>query len=110
MQTHMKYEIIVCLSLLIIGSGLSSVFAKDAPTSAEQLRVEAESALKAKDANALMGLFNWRGVSDNMKTRMSKMVAERPKQEGPAVRLAPLPADFQATNEVNGIRYRPSVV
>ena len=110
MQTHMKYKIIVCLSLLIIGSGLSSVFAKDAPTSAEQLRSEVEWALKAKDANALIGLFNWRGVSDNMKTMMSKMVAEMPKHEWTAVKLAPLPADFQATNEVNGTRYRPSVV
>lgn len=105
----MKYKIIVCLSLLIIGSGLSSVFAKDAPTSAEQLRSEFESALKAKDTNSLTELFNWQGVSDNMKTMMGNMIAEMPKHEWTAVELAPLPADFQATNEMNGIRYRPSV-
>lgn len=80
-----------------------------APASAAQLRSEVESALKAKDANALLGLFDWQGVSDKMKTMMSTMLAEMPKREWTAVRLAPLPADFQATNEVNGIRYRPSV-
>jgi hypothetical protein len=105
----MKYKAIVCLSLLIIGSGLSSAFAKDAPASAEQLRAEVESALKAKDANALIGLFNWQGVSDNFKTMMGKMAGDMTNHEWTAVKLAPLPDDFQATNVVNGIRYRPSV-
>ena len=105
----MKYKAIVCLSLLIIGSGLSSAFAKDAPASAEQLRAEVESALKAKDASALIGLFNWQGVSDNFKTMMGKMAADMTNHEWTAVKLAPLPDDFQATNVVNGIRYRPSV-
>jgi len=100
---------IICLGSLITFFGLQTVPAKDAPGSAEQLRSDVETALKAKDANALMGLFNWQGVSDNMKTMMSNMVAEMPKHEWTAVKLAPLPADFQATNEVNGIRYRPSV-
>jgi hypothetical protein len=66
--------------------------------------------MKAKDANAFMGLFNLRGVSDKMKTILSQMVVEVPKHEWTAVKLAPLPADFQATNEVNGIRIRPNVV
>jgi len=101
---------VVCLGFLITLFGLQTMLAKDAPDSAEQLRSEVEAALKAKDANALMGLFNWRGVSDTMKTMMSNMVAAMPKHEWTAVKLAPLPADFQATNEVNGIRYRPSVV
>jgi hypothetical protein len=100
---------IICLTSLITSLGLQTVLGKDAPTSAEQLRSEVESALKAKDARALEELFNWQGVSDNMKTMMSTMVAEMPKREWTAVKLAPLPADFQATNEVNGIRYRPSV-
>lgn len=85
------------------------MLAKDAPASAEQLRSGVEAALKAKDANALMDLFNWQGVSDHMKQMMSTAVAEMPKREWTAVKLAPLPADFQATNEVNGLRYRPSV-
>jgi hypothetical protein len=105
----MKYKAIVCLSLLLIGSGLTSAFAKDPPASAEQLRAEVESALKAKDASALIGLFNWQGVSDNFKTMMGKMAADMTNHEWTAVKLAPLPDDFQATNVVNGIRYRPSV-
>lgn len=96
-------------SVAMPGVSFQSRAAKDAPASAEQLRSEVEAALKAKDANALMGLFNWQGVSDRMKQMMSTMVAEMPKHEWTAVKLGPLPADFQATNEVNGIRYRPSV-
>jgi hypothetical protein len=69
MQKLMKHTIaIVCLILLITTAGLSSVLAEGAPTSAEQLRNEFESALKAKDTNSLMQLFYWQGVSDGMKT------------------------------------------
>ncbi len=100
---------IIYLGSLMAILGLQPMPAKGAPSSAEQLRNEVEAALKAKDTNALIGLFNWRGVSDNMKTMMSTMAVELPKHEWTAVKLAPLPADFQATNEVNGIRYRPSV-
>jgi hypothetical protein len=57
----------------------------------------------------LMALVNWQGVSDNMKTMMGNIVADMPKHDVAAVKLVPLPADFQATNELNDIRYRPSV-
>jgi len=106
MKTRTSLIVTALLTLLVIGF---SKHASAAPTSAEELRSEVESALKAKDANALVGLFDWQGVSDKMKTMMSGMITEMPKHEWTAVKLAPLPADFQATNEVNGIRYRPSV-
>jgi hypothetical protein len=90
--------------------GLQTMPAKGAPSSAEELRSRVEAALKASNTNAFMALFNWEGVSEQRKSMMSTMVAAMPKHEWTAVKLAPLPADFQATNEVNGIRYRPSVV
>ena len=49
---------------------MPSAFAKDPPTSAEQLRDRVELALKAKDTNAFMALFNWQGVSADMKSEM----------------------------------------
>lgn len=100
---------IICLSLLILTGTRLAAFAKDAPTSAEQLRSEVESALKAKDTNALMTLFNWQGVSENMKAMLTTEVAYDLKQEIAKVKLSPLPADFESTNEMNGIRYRPNV-
>ena len=100
---------IICLTSLLAGLGLQTAAAKDAPASAGQLRNEFEAALKAKDTNSLMGLFQWRGVSDPMKAEMGGIVTALPKHDWIAVKLAPLPADVQATNELNGIRYRPSV-
>lgn len=109
-QNSMKYSIaIFCSILLITTAGLPSVLAEGAPTSAEQLRSEFELALKAKNVNSLMELCYWQGVSDNMKTMVGNAIADIPKRDFVAVKLLPLPADFQATNELNGIRYRPSV-
>ena len=101
--------ILICLIALIAGLGLPTASGKDVPVSAELLRSAFESALQAKDTNALVALFDWQGVSDNMKTMMGGMVAELPKHDWVAVKLIPLPAVYQATNELNGIRYRPSV-
>ena len=102
-------RILLCLTLLLAGLGRQTASAKDAPASAEQLRVACESALNAKDTNALTELFQWQGVSGHMQTMMNAMVAELPKHDWVSVKLIPLPADFQATNELNGVRYRPSV-
>ena len=62
------------ISLLVLLCGLAtstSVFAKAPPTSAEQLRSELETALKAEDMRTaerkIFSLFNWDGVSENDK-------------------------------------------
>ena len=75
------------------------------PTSAEQLRSQLESALKAKDTNALVALVNWQGVSADMKSMTVEEDADMVKHEIASVKLAPLPAAFEATNELNGVRY-----
>jgi len=49
------------------------------------------------------------GVSDDFKSQTSQEIGELVKHEWTAVRLAPFPADYQATIEANGVRYRPSV-
>ena len=99
---------IVCLSFLVAASGLSSAFAKDPPTSAEQLRNEVELTLKAKDTNSFVALFNWQGVSDSMKSEMNDENADVFSHDIAAVKLAALSADFQPTNELNGFVTNPT--
>jgi hypothetical protein len=108
----MKHQInIACLFLIALACSLTSVFAKDAPTSAEQLQSELESALKAKDLNAVMSLFNWEGGSndsrDSAGIREMMIRAQTDvmlKNDATNIKLLPLPINFQAvqTNEENG--------
>jgi hypothetical protein len=115
MKNRTPLIVTTLLALLITAALLIWLFAGNAkhpytpPTSAEQLRGEFESALKAKDVNGIIGMFDWQGVSDNFKSQMSQGIGELVKHEWTAVRLAPFPADYKATNEVNGTRYRPSL-
>jgi hypothetical protein len=103
------------LALLITAALLIWLFTGNAkhaytsPTSADQLRGEFESALKAKDAEGIISMFYWQGVSDSFKSEMSNGIRELVKHDWTAVRLAPFPADYQAIIEANGVRYRPSV-
>jgi hypothetical protein len=80
-----------------------------APTSAEQLRSEVEAAFKAKDTNAVLALFNWQGVSDKVKSSLSRQIGYMASQGVDSVNLLPLPAGRQLTNELDGVRYYPNV-
>ena len=102
-------HIIICLGFLITLLGLKPASAKDAPTSAEQLRSELETALKAKDTNAVLALVNWKGVSDKMKASVAGQMGFIASRELAGVNLLPLPAGRQLTNELNGVRYFPNV-
>jgi len=109
---------VACLSFVITACGLTSALAKDAPTSADQLRSELESALKAKDTNAVMSLFNsdggtndWR-ESASMREMMIMVQTHAMLQTNvTSIKLLPLPADFQSvqTNEGNGLRSKFNV-
>ena len=74
-------------------SGLPSAFAKD-PASAEQLRSEVESALKAKDTNAFMAHFYWQGMSDKMKSEMNDENADVFSHDIAAVKCRRCPLIF----------------
>jgi hypothetical protein len=96
------------LAVLIFGFAI--VFNSfSAPTSAEQLRSEFEAAMKAKDTNTVLSLFNWQGVSDKLKSSMSRQIAYMVNQDVASVNLLPLPADRKLTNELDGVRYYPNV-
>jgi len=89
---------------------LPSAFAKDAPTSAEQLRSEFESALKSKDTNTITSLIYWEGVSANARALDEQEAAAIVKHEITGVELAP----WQTNNlplevEKDGVRYKPNL-
>jgi hypothetical protein len=97
-----------CLGILLFG--LAVVFqSSGAPTSAEQLRSEFEKALNEKDTNAVLTLVNWKGVGVEMKSEVTDAMADTVGSTVTNVTLLTLSKDYQATNEVNGIRYFPNV-
>jgi hypothetical protein len=100
---------LLCLSSLMVLTSLSSAFAKDAPASALELVNKVSDAVKAKDTNAYMALINWDGVSDKYKTMTGKIMSDCLMQEFRSIELAPLPAIFPLTNEMNGTRYTPNL-
>jgi len=96
--------------LAVVFFGFAIVFNSiSAPTSAEQLRSAVEAAFMAKDTNAVLALFNWQGVSDKVKSSLSRQIAYMANQDVASVNLLPLPADRQLTNELDGVRYYPNV-
>lgn len=106
------------LFFFILIWSLTSVFAKDVPTSSEQLRSDIESALKAKNTNAVMSLFNsergtndWRESEGMRQMMIIFQTREMLKAAVASVTLSPLPVGFQSaqTNESNGIRQNYNV-
>ena len=98
----------LAVSFLAFATVLNS-FSAPPPTSAEQLRSQFETAMKANDTNAVLALVNWKGVSDQMKSDVSMQMAFLAGHSVASVKLLPLPTDHQLTNEFNGVRYYPNV-
>ena len=102
--------IFICLGFLVEVANLQLAFAKGAPISASQLRQELEAALKAKDTNAVIALFNWNGVSGRLKSGEShNIIDDWLTREVKGVELAPLPANFSSSAEQGNIRYHLNV-
>jgi hypothetical protein len=101
MKTAMRHLIYFAyFGFVIAACGLTSVLAKDVPSSAEQLRSEFESAFKNKDISAIISLFCWDGMDRESKAMMSSMIAEEVTKSGTnitGVTLSPLPTNFQTT-------------
>jgi len=100
---------LVLLALLFNMALLSPAAGQPLPTSPEALRTAVAAALKAKDTNAFTGLFNWQGVSPEMKAETAEEDRELFSRPVVAVKLIPLADDFEPTNELNGLRYMPNV-
>jgi hypothetical protein len=100
----MKNLFFVGLFSCVIAITQTIAIANDLPTSAEQLRNELETALKAGDIKTVLSLNNWKGVSDEMKSGMSDEMSDLIKQGVSDVKLLPLPSDYEPTNEMDGVR------
>jgi len=102
---------LLAVSFLAFATILNSFSApsNQPPTSAEQLRSEFGAAVKAKDMNAILSLFYWKGISAEMKTKTSRQIAVEIKPQETWLSFEPLPADFPLTNELDGVRSFPNV-
>jgi thiol-disulfide isomerase/thioredoxin len=106
----MKYMLaIIGLGFVICALGLQSVFGKDAPTSESQLLQELNAALKVKDKDAILALFNWEGVSTPTQSYYSDAISDLLEQDVKNVTLSPLPKCFRPAFEENGFRYSANV-
>ncbi len=102
----MKYILAVVLVIVLLGvwfrrPGPSQV----APTSDAQFLKKFESSLKAKDKDAVMALFNWQDVSVEMKSFYSLMISEFLKIDVENVIRSPIPENFPATLDGEGVHY-----
>ena len=95
--------------LLLVALALPAAQGKEPPTSPKQLRRDLETAIKAKDTNAVLALVNWKGVARDMKAETTEEMGELAGSAMTGVKLLPLPPDYHPTNELNGVRYFPNV-
>ena len=83
------------------------------PTSEQELVTRLESALKASDKAAILALFNWQGVPDDLKAfgfkTFDPMLEHKSEDMHFQVWLRPLPEDYEVENVKDGIRYTPNV-
>lgn len=102
-----KQSILIIAALIMAFSGY--LHAQGAPATADELLNRFETAAKAKNADAIMELMNWEGVSDEIKTMQQQVVGFILSQEIKSVQLIPLPENYRSGYERDGIRYTPNV-
>ena len=100
---------ILVIAALITALSAFSARAKDAPATADDLQKRFETALKTKDKQAIIELYDWQGVSADMKAMQEQIIGMLFAEDAKSVKLGPLPPGFQPDNVRNGIRYHPNV-
>ncbi len=101
----------VAIACLISAMAISnlSILAGDAPTSADQFRTGVLSALKTKNKQAVLSLFNSEGVSPGGKAALDEDIDDWLTREVQVVKLSPLPTNFQSSGEQGNVRFRINV-
>lgn len=92
----------VCLVVLLTFIFVAN--AKDAPATADDLLKRFEAALRAKDKDVIVELYNWQGVPDNIKKIQQGVIGMMFSQEVKSVKLGPLPEGLKEKWERDGIR------
>lgn len=109
-----RRSLAVWVAICILTICLQPLFAnaQEPPSSAELLLFRVESALKTKEIEALLGLFNWQDVSKEMRASTSKRMAEMLKDDVINISLSSIPTDMKDNYEGytrDGVLYRPNV-
>jgi len=84
--------------------------AKKPPGTREELLQRFTDAAHAKDKNAIMGLFDWQGVSPDVRAAQEYTVSFLFDQEElDSIALAPVPENYLLDQQVNGVRVHPNI-
>jgi hypothetical protein len=83
--------------------------AEDPPTSSDQLVDRLAKALRAKDQAAVLALYDWQGVPDNIKAGQELAISMMFEQEVNSIKPIPLPQDFPLEQTMAGVCYQPNV-
>lgn len=86
--------------------------AEKPPSSPEQLLLKVDSAVKTRKTEDILGLFNWQGVSAEMKAFTTKMISSSLKEDIVKVSLSSDPTEIKEISKgytINGIIYQPNV-
>jgi len=102
------HNILIFAALVAVWPALRA-WAADAPTSRDELVKRLTKALKAKEKDAIMGLFDWQGVSQDVKTAQEMMIAMMFEQEVKSVEPSPLPEGYPLKQTRDGVQYRPNI-
>lgn len=98
----------VLIAFVTLAAGVSSprsLAGTDAPSSKSQLLTEFQTALKTKDKTAILELFNWQGVPEEMKSLHRQMVVEMLRREVKDVHLSPAPTNYPFPFDAGGVHY-----
>ncbi len=105
----MKNTRVILIIFALVLASFCYVDAQNGCATADELLTRFEAALKAKNSDAILGLMNWEGVSDDMKATQQQIIGTMVMQEVTAVQLGPLPPNSRLEYERNGIRYTQNV-
>lgn len=99
------------ISWLFLASlvGWLPVQTQAAPTSEAQLLQTLETALKAKDKDAIMALYNWEEVPAWVKAGQGDDIDDWLTRELKIAKLSPLPPGFSSAGEHGNVRFHLNV-
>ena len=84
--------------------------AKKPPGTREELLQRFKDATNTKDKSAIMGLFDWQGVSPDVRAAQEYTVSFLFDQEElDSIALTPVPENYSLDQQVNGVRLRPNI-
>lgn len=98
---------VLCITQFAFGT---NGYAKKAPDSKEKLITRLEQAIKTKNQNDFLALYNWDGVSKKRKRFFKNHIAkEVMRGRLKSVATKPKPEDYASERIIEGVRYTSNI-